>query len=46
VTAASPAAAAQGTSNLNVTIGAKSRKAGAQVTFYRTGADGAQNRKV
>ena len=37
VTAASPSTAAQGASNLNVTISGKNFKAGAAVTFYRAG---------
>ena len=36
VTGASPSTAAQGTSNLNVTISGKNFKAGATVAFYRT----------
>lgn len=36
VVGASPSSAAQGTSNLNVTISGKNFKAGAMVTFYRT----------
>ena len=36
VTGANPPTAAQGTSNLNVTIGGKNFKAGATVAFYKT----------